>query len=297
MKKARLYPMTLAAFYGSPWAILSAKLDEIESAMLSIVLNRSRDGWKSSDDEFDDIEEPVSRSVGDVAVIPISGTISPRPSAFTSGGSSAEKMGANIDKAKANPAVKNILLDIDSPGGSVFGIEELAGKIRQAAAVKPVHAVANHMAASAAYWLGSQATSFAVAPSGQVGSIGVIYRRTDRTASLEKDGVKVKYVTSGEFKGEGNPDMPMTDAELGDLQAKSDAYFDKFVNAVAAGRRQTAAHVRATYGNGRMFLAEEAKALGMVDRVATFETVLGELRAKTTRGRMAAVAGLSVPSA
>ena len=179
----------------------------------------------------------------------------------------------------------------------MFGVEELAGKIRAAAAVKPVHAVANHMAASAAYWLGSQATSFAVAPSGQVGSIGVIYRRVDRTASLAQDGVTVKYVTSGQFKGEGNPDMPMTDAEVADLQAKSDAYFAKFVDAVAAGRKTTAAHVRSTYGNGRMYLADEAKALGMVDRVATFEDVLGELRAKTTRGRMAAAAAVSTRAA
>lgn len=294
MPNARMYPAVLSEFLSQYWAIEAEKLNQIEVALMAILESRLKDGWQASDDNYQSApKEPNSTQRGDVAVIPITGTITPRPSAFSSGGTSAETVGKRIDAAKNDSSVKNIMLNIDSPGGSVFGIEELAGKIRSAAQVKPVHAIANHTAASAGYWLGSQATTLAVAPGGQVGSIGVISRRTDRTESLLKSGVVVKYITSGKFKAEGNPDTPISDAEIQDMQNKSNTYYNKFVSDVAIGRKTSPMLVKEAYGNGRMFLADEALKLGMVDRIATAEQVLGELRSASARARQARAVAVS----
>jgi len=283
----RTYPRVLDSFYNTHWAIAPAKLDEIESAMLSIISSRAQDGWFQSlfDDDEDGSKEPGDDQLSDIAVIPIMGTITPRASAFSSGGTTTERIGSLIDAAVKNDTVKNIVLDINSPGGSVFGMQELGSKVRAAREQKPVYAIANHMAASGAYWIGSQATKFIMSPSGSVGSVGVIYRRVDNTAALEKQGIKVHSIVSGEFKDEGAPYKAMTKTEEADLQAKSDAYYKTFVSEVAAGRKQTESFVRETYANGRMFLADEAKAIGMVDNVQSFEDFMNNLKQASARTR------------
>jgi signal peptide peptidase SppA len=286
MMEPRYYPQVWTQFYSTPWVILPSKLDEIEMAMQSIVADRSFGiAPKAS---FGQPEEPKMLEQSDIAIIPIRGTITPRPSAFSSGGTTAERVGQNIDKAAADSSIKNIVLDIDSPGGSVFGIEETARKIRAARARKPVHAVANYIAASGAYWWGSQATTLSVAPSGTVGSVGVIYKRPDFTANMEKEGVKINTVTAGKYKDEGLPYKPMTAEEEADLKAQADTYYRKFVADIAIGRGLNAAAVEESFGQGRMVLAEEAVSRRMADRVATMEQVLDELRASGARSRRAA---------
>lgn len=291
---ARTYPRIFSSFYSTPWAILPAKLDEIEMALQAMLVSRGADGWKAFDDDGPSMpHEPQMKQIGDIAMIPISGTLSPRPSIFSSGGSSTEQIGANLDKARASKSVNRVLLNIDSPGGSVSGVEELGAKIRQTNDVKPVDAVIPYQGASAAYWLASQASSITMGPSAVAGSVGVVYARHDQSEALQKAGVKVDMVSSGKHKTEGNPYVPMTEDERANLQAMSDAYYEKFVNAVAYGRKMSAAHVKATFGTGRMYLAEEAKMLGMVDRIATVEQVIGDLRASSNRSRMAAAAHVS----
>lgn len=285
----RTYPRVLDSFYNTHWAITPDKLDEIEAAMLSIIAARTQDGWFKSlfDDDEDGSDEPGDDQQSDIKIIPVNGTITPRPSVFSCGWTSTERLGQSIDAAVKNPSVKNIVLDINSPGGSVFGMQEVAAKIRAAREVKPVYAVANHMAASGAYWIGSQASQFIMSPSGSVGSVGVLYRRVDNSAALEKEGIKVHSITSGQYKDEGAPHKPMTDAEHKDLQAKSDAYYRTFVSEVAMGRKKTDTQVRETFANGRMYLAEEAMQLGMVDRVQSFEEFVTNLKATSARSRMA----------
>lgn len=294
----RSYSRVVAQLNAQHWAILPSKLDEIQAAVSRILADRSADGWALFDDEGDDDgpSEPSAGIIGETMVIPVRGTITSRPSAFSSGGTSTTGITRSIEAAMS-PKVKNVVLDIDSPGGSVFGIQETGDRIRQLAAEKPVHAVANHVAASAAYWLGSQATTFAVSPSGEVGSIGVIYRRVDYTAAMEKAGVKVDYIASGKYKAEERPDVKMSDDERANLEATSAAYYGKFIAAVARGRRRSEAEVREQFATGRMFLADDAKTLGLVDRVATYEQVLGEARAAAARGRRAAAAVHLTPTA
>ncbi|KKL87167.1 hypothetical protein LCGC14_1937400, partial [marine sediment metagenome] len=105
-----------------------------------------------------------------IAVIPILGIIEQRAHSL---GSSVESIEAAFDSALASKQFDGILLDIDSPGGSVPGVPELAEKIRDARDTKPVLAIANSLAASAAYWIASAAKEMWVQKSGETGSIGV----------------------------------------------------------------------------------------------------------------------------
>jgi signal peptide peptidase SppA len=177
--------------------------------------------------------------------------------------------------------VGTILLDIDSPGGSVAGLAEVAAEILAARDSRKVIAVADSLAASAAYWLGSQASEFIVTPSGQVGSIGIITTHEDVSGMMESAGVKITAITAGKYKGEGSPFAPLNEEAIAALQKRVDDYYGMFVNAVAKGRNVTAEAVRSGFGEGRVVGAKEAVKLGMADRVATIDNVLSKLGVAT----------------
>lgn len=310
----RSYPHVLAAFYGSAWAILPEKLREIEAVLWQrvgsgpLVLDtpeltaEAREKLRADferlhsgtgqivamDDDYYDAppakESKPYKLHGAAAVISLSGTITPRPNVFASwsGGASAEGIGRAVEQAAADPQAEAIVLDIDSPGGSVFGMPENTAKVFAARKSKPIYAVANHVAASAAYWFASQAHTIAVTPAGQVGSVGVIWAHTDYSKFEEKIGRKTTYVTAGKFKAEGNPDNPLDPDAAAEMQRVVDAYYEQFVAGVAKGRGVKAERVKAQFGEGRMKLAEEAVELRMADRVATLEQIVGEINAART---------------
>src|SRR5690606_37146136 len=128
---------------------------------------------------------------GSIAVVPVRGMIEHRSSFFSEflGGASIEALRAALRAALADPEVAAIVLDIDSPGGTVAGITELAAELRAARSVKPIYAVANTLAASAAYWLASQATEVVATPSATVGSIGVLVVHLDQSRALDQAGI------------------------------------------------------------------------------------------------------------
>lgn len=214
-----------------------------------------------------------------VALIPIAGVIVPRANLFSdiSGGASAEGIAAQLRAAMSDPNVGSIVLDVDSVGGNVAGITELAAEIRRARAVKPVHAVANFTMASAAYWLAAQATRISASPSATVGSIGVLGIHEDLSKALELKGVKVSLLTAGKFKGEGNPTEPLSDEARAFMQQRIDDSYGQFVKDVALGRGVKPGEVRGGFGEGRALSAKDALDAGMVDDVATLDDVLARL--------------------
>lgn len=302
----RNFPHVLAAFYGVAWAILPDKFRELEAVLWRRIGGRLPAEPVAFED---DMPAPPRQDrkpytmMGSAAVIPIHGTITPRPSVFAdwSGGTSAEQIGRGVDAAAADPNVTALVLDIDSPGGSVFGLPETAGKIRAARKLKPVHAVANHMAASAAYWLGSQATDLAVTPGGQVGSVGVLWAHTDYSKAEEMAGQKTTYIHAGENKVEGAPEFPLSEGAAAEMQRVVNEYYAMFVADVARGRGVSAVKVEKDFGQGRMRLATEATEYRMADRTATLEQVVSDVnskRANPYRKRVAAdLAALGLPTA
>jgi ClpP class serine protease len=155
-----------------------------------------------------------------------------------SGGTSVQRFKQSLEAALADDKVTSIMLDIDSPGGSTDLIPEMAAQIRQARKQKPIVAMANTAAASAAYWLGSQASEFVVSPSGKVGSIGVFAAHTDVSEAEAKAGVKTTLISAGKFKTEMSPfSRCRTMREGGDPVEGRQVLFD-----VRAGRRSWPRH-------------------------------------------------------
>jgi signal peptide peptidase SppA len=313
------YERILAAFYRTPLALLPAKIEEIRhflhtkaaggeisaEEVQAIAAARHEPHelytfWRDrktgeavdwSEALGGDVLEAASVSaarradgtqvVGKVAVLPIMGMISQRVGMLqeASGGVSTERVGASLDGLVRDPAVKAIVLHVDSPGGSVFGVEELASKIRGARDRKKVVGIADSTAASAAYYLLSQASEVNVTPSGQVGSIGVYGAHEDWSGWEQREGIKTTLVYAGDYKVEGSPYGPLSEDAKGEMQRQVNAYYEQFVNSVAKGRGVTAAKVKADFGQGRMALAGEAVDRGMADRVATLDQVLRRLGA------------------
>jgi signal peptide peptidase SppA len=231
---------------------------------------------------------------GGVAVIPLTGVITPRDSflSLLFGGGSGGLQGFRDDfrTALGSPDVGSIVLDIDSPGGLIDLVPETAAEIRAARGDKPIIAVANTQAASAAYWLASQADELVVTPSGDVGSVGVYMLHEDWSGFNEKQGIAPTYISAGRYKTEGNPDAALSDDAQKAWQQEVNDLYSMFVEAVAAGRDVSASTVRDGYGEGRTLLADRALNAGMVDRIATLETVVGEqLGGRSTRAGASAL--------
>lgn len=272
------------------WAIQPEKLAEI----IDVVQVRSAGGVIPADvialhRDAAAARRAATPTSGAVAVIPIYGTISQRMDMMSemSGGTSTQHVGAQFDAALANASVSSIVLDIDSPGGSVSGVPELAAKIKAARGQKPVIAVANSLMASAAYWIASAADEIVASPSADVGSIGVYQAHLDASAHLEAEGLKYTLISAGKFKVEGNPYEALSDEARASMQASVDEFYATFTGDVASNRGVSVKDVRGGYGEGRVLTAKSALAAGMIDRVATLDDVLAEMTggkgARTTR--------------
>lgn len=292
-------PTLLAAARDAVWAITPEKL-----AAVMEFLELRASGVAFTAEELharigDRSQRPVGRTAGSVAVIPIDGVIAPKMDAemALSGGTSCQAITRAFDEAMANPDVSAIVLDVDSPGGAVEGVPELAAHIFKARGQgKRITAVANHLMASAAYWIASAADEVVAAPSATVGSIGVFTQHVDTSEADAKEGVKRTIMSAGKYKHEAAPGMPLSDEAKAAKQARVDEMYGMFAGAVAKHRGVTASDVKHGYGEGRAVSASRAKAEGLVDRVATMEQVLAGygVRAPAPRRMDAAVAATPI---
>jgi len=272
------YAHVVAEVCRKPWAILPEKLVEIAE-----FIRLSASGVKLSEEEILASMSAGPRvspkGAGAVAVIPIMGTITRRANLMSnfSGGTSIEQLTASFRQALADPSVKAIVFNVDSPGGNVDGVPELAAEILASRDKKKTIAVADTMAASAAYWLAASASEIVVPPSGAVGSIGVFAVHKDLSQALDAAGMKVTLVSAGKFKTEGNPYEPLSPEARAAIQSDVDQFYSMFVKAVSKGRGVTQEAVRGGFGEGRMVMAGDAVKEGMADRVATMDEVLSGL--------------------
>lgn len=214
-----------------------------------------------------------------IVVLPLIGPITQRESLFTAffGGTSTEKWGAAFDELVQAPNVGAIVIEVSSPGGEVSGVPELAAKIYKARGTKPIVAVANAWAASAAYWLAAAADELIVSPSGMAGSIGVWSMHISFAEQLKMDGVEVTLISAGKFKTEFNPFEPLDEEAKKNEQAEVDRYYGMFVNDVAKFRGVTSGKVRNGFGEARLVGPDAAITEGMADRKATLEQTIRRL--------------------
>jgi capsid assembly protease len=228
---------------------------------------------------------------GSVSVVSLKGIITPAPSLlamlFGAGGGLSQFM-SDMRMAIGDPETRAVVIDVDSPGGTVDLVPEVAAELRSMRedGGKPIVAVANTTADSAAYWLASQAHEIVATPSGEVGSVGVYSVHRDMSEAFAQRGIKHTLVSAGARKVEGNPYAALDDEARTSIQQAVDDHYEMFVNDVATGRGVEVPSLSdgMAFGGGRSFSARRAAKLGLVDRVATLgETVA---RLSSHRGRV-----------
>ena len=284
--------LLLSEFLTTPWALMPERLQAMAG-----VLTRWSAGEPPTDEAMFQIQsERVLRDTrkqmaaanagSGIAVLPLYGVVTQRGNMVDDisgpGSTSTQQFTSALRQVLADDTVGQILIDIDSPGGSVYGVAELASEIVKARAHKPVVAVANSLAASAAYWIGCSASEFYVTPGGEVGSIGVWQAHFDYSKALEEEGVKPTLISAGKFKVEGNPYAPLDPQAQAFMQSRVDDYYKAFIQAVAVGRGMSVDDVRNGMGEGRVLGADAALAQRMVDGIASFDDVLARMQAKVT---------------
>lgn len=280
--------LLLAQFLATPWALMPERLNAMHA-----ILTRWSVGGVASDETLYRIQADrvlrdtrrqtaAASSSGGIAVLPLYGVVTQRGNMIDdvsgSGSASTQQFALALRAALLDETVSQILIDIDSPGGSVYGVAELADEIASARAQKPVVAVANSLAASAAYWIGCSASELYVTPGGEVGSIGVWQAHFDESEALATEGIKPTLISAGKYKVEGNPYVPLDEEAQGFMQSRVNDYYATFTKAVARGRGVPIAQVRDGMGQGRVLGADAALAQNMVDGIATFDEVLNKMR-------------------
>lgn len=222
---------------------------------------------------------------GATAIVPLHGVITQRPSVMSrySGGTSTDQFTSANMALVSDPNVKGIIWDINSPGGSVFGVEEAFQRLYSMRGVKPIVAMSNSVCCSAAYYLAAAADRIVATPSSLTGNIGVIHPIVDSTKKEAQSGVKIEYISAGKYKSEGYGKT--TDEYRASVQAEVDDYYAMFVNSVAKGRGVKPDDVRNGMGEGRALTAIRAKDVGLVDSVGTIETILQAMPSYDGKGK------------
>lgn len=287
------HELLIAEFLSTPWALMPERLNAVSAVMARWSSHAPATTEVFAGIDSDKIVRDARRqnatavSGGGIAVLPLYGVITQRGNMIEDvsgpGSVSTQKFAAALRQALADESVSQILIDIDSPGGSVYGVAELADEIVAARAQKPIIAIANSLAASAAYWIGCSASEFYVTPGGEVGSIGVWQAHFDYSQALAAEGVTPTLISAGTYKVEGNPYAPLDVEAQAFMQSRVDDYFLTFAKAIAKGRGVPIAQVRNGMGQGRVLGADAALEQSMVDGVLTFDGILKKMQLNSRR--------------
>jgi signal peptide peptidase SppA len=238
------------------------------------------------------IERQAPKPQGGIAVVPIMGALSRRGDFFTDilGWATYEGIAETVSQLAADRSIAQIVLRVDSPGGTVFGVEDAAQAVADAAKRKPVVAIADGLMASAAYWVASGATEIVATPGSELGSIGVIAVHTDISGALAQEGVVATELKAGKHKGEGSPLRPLSDEDRAALEERIEAQYQLFTARVARGRKVSVEDVRAGFGEGRVLTAQAAVKAGLANRIARMGDVIeASIQEITTNSRASAV--------
>ncbi|KGJ22521.1 S49 family peptidase [Paracoccus sanguinis] len=207
--------------------------------------------------------------VDGIAVVEIAGVLIHRGGWIgqSSGQTSYEGIAAQIEAAASDPAVRGLALEVDSFGGEVAGVFDLADRIRAIRGGKPVWAFVAEHAFSAGYALASQADRILLPRTGALGSIGVVVLHADLSGQLDQDGVRVTLIHSGLHKVDGNPYQPLPEGARDDIQREIDVLRFLFAETVAAGRSGKISHEAALATEAATYRGADALAAGLADEV------------------------------
>lgn len=220
----------------------------------------------------------ITMAGNQIGVIPLHGPMIKRAGFWEMlfGFTGAENVRGAIRAAVYDEEIKAILLHVESPGGHVAGVQDLADTVREAAAQKPLAVHIDDLGASAAYWASAYATRLTASGMAEVGSVGTMAVVADVSQGLAQAGIKIHVVSTGAMKGIGIPGTQVTDAHLEEIQRRVDGVNQFFLRAVQRGRKLSQEQL-AQVSDGRVFLAQEAKQLGLIDDVRSFDAAVRDL--------------------
>lgn len=269
------------AFYADAWAITPAMYDRLQE-----IISERANGFKPDLAEIEaridgrtyGADPETDTEDGDVRVIALHGVLISRAGMFDqmSGATTPQAFASLVRQAADDPAVATIVLDLDSPGGTVSGTQLAAEAVSYAAGKKKVVACINDMACSAAYWIASAASEIVMPTNATVGSIGVIGTHVDRSKAFAQAGLKHTIIRSTPGKALGQPSEAMSGPALEQAQARVDALHAEFVQAVAMGRGVDV-ETASSWATGDTWLGQAAVDAGLADRIGSISTVLAEL--------------------
>lgn len=219
-----------------------------------------------------------------IATFQVSGPVMRGESKF--GGTSSVRMRRATRMALADPDVQGGMVLLSTPGGTVAGTDEYAADLRAFGRVKPLHAHGEGVVASAGYWLGIQAQRFTASRMTDIGSIGVLAIVRDTSGAYAAEGIKVHVVSSGPLKGAFADGAEVKQEHLDYLQENVDQTMKAFRSEVMA-RRNMDAEAFDRVKSGRVWMAPEARALGLIDEVTTLDRAYSALRAEIGGRRLA----------
>jgi len=261
--------------YGQPWAIHGESYKHIQGVAASIVKDGASEtfakaiGREVSGDFMPEVRDGV-------AIIKISGVLMQNPGMIEMlffGAANMKLIESNIVKAANNPDVEGILLDIDSPGGTVAGTQRLGRVIYENRAEKPIIAFTPSMMASAAYWIGSASNGIVAEESAEVGSIGVIITHVDQSKYNNDIGLKVTHIVAGKDKALGSPHEPLDARGKEYLQGLVNDSYTLFKDAVKLQRGNKIKNVD-NVATGRVFTAKDALSKGLIDKIGVIEDAI-----------------------
>lgn len=277
---------------GSMWGMPGDRFDILYRKFIEYQANA--DLIKLAVTGADNQDEEDYRIIDRVAVIPISGLITKNVSfwSWLFPGSSITGITELLQTAITDPKVDAILLNIDSPGGTVNGTNALSEAIFEARNEKPIIAYASMMA-SAAYWIGCGANYVFADKTADIGSIGVLMVHTEYSKHYENEGVKTTYLTAGKYKAIGNDSEPLSELAKETFRKELDYVYGIFIDTVAKNRGVAADFVKNNMADGRIFIGEQAVTAGLVDMVASIDDALWYAKQIAKKKQLLTAGGLS----
>jgi signal peptide peptidase SppA len=273
-------PHLAARLYGTPLLVARSKLDVILGALGPRLAGQSL----SFDGDAASTGDVVVTADG-IAIVPVIGTLVARSGYLgaASGLTAYSDIAESIEAVATDPGIRAILLDVDSSGGEVGGLFDLVDHIQaiRSQCGKPIWAVADEAALSAAYAIACTADRLYVTQTGEVGSIGVVAVHRDESGADAQAGLAWTFVHAGACKVDGNPHQPLSGSARAALQADVDALYGKFVALVAKCRKQPPEAIRAT--EATVYRGDQAVAAGLADKVGTLRVALADLGSTLAR--------------
>lgn len=278
------YQRILQCVYGEPWCILPATHETIRQVLADHIIGSADQKFLPTRNHFSaqalQLDPPRLRSSrvyrrGPLAYIPVNGIIGKNLSMMEEmcGGYSIDQLARDVNEAESDPTCKNVLFDYNSPGGRIQGVPETARMISKM--TKETYSFSSDMAASAAYWLYSQAKHRYLTETAVLGSVGVLVVMFDRTKQLAAQGITPVIVKAGMHKDAGLPGRPFTEDELQMVQAQVSMIYDM----MTADIQRSHGGIKTGALQGQIFLGAQCLDAKLADGISSLGALVQRLSA------------------